>query len=208
MTKVLTTLFSLALFVGFTVSTASAEVYISGNLGAVFLNDADIKEGGDSGEITFDNGAVITFALGTTIGNAGRIEVEVGARKNDRDEISFDDYDGDFDRDGDVTTVSLMGNAYYDFKNESRFTPFIGGGLGFANVEYDVDSFIGIGDPDVKEDDNVLAYQIILGCGYAAIEQLSIDLQYRFFSTEDPEIDGIDVEYQSHNVMLGLRFSF
>jgi len=48
----------------------------------------------------------------------------------------------------------------------------------------------------------------MLGGSYAATEQLSIDIQYRFFGTEDPEIDGMDIEYQSHNVMLGLRYSF
>ena len=209
MKKILAVLFSLALFVGFTISTASAEVYISGNLGAVFLNDADIKDDGESGEMTFDNGGVATFALGTTIGSAGRIEVELGARVNDFDDLTIDEFD-DFSIkvDGEVTTTSFMGNAYYDFKNGSRFTPFIGGGFGFANVEYDIDHIADIDDTDAKEDDNVMAYQIILGGSFAATEQLSIDLQYRFFGTEDPDIDGTDVEYQSHNVMLGLRYSF
>ena len=208
MKNLLAILISFALFVGFTVSTASAGVYISGNLGAVFLYDADIKEDGDSGEFTFDNGGVVTFAFGTTIGSAGRIEVEIGSRVNDMDEVSSDDYDFDLLVDGDVTTAFFMGNAYYDFKNESRFTPFIGGGLGFADIEYDIDDVFDIDDTGFKDDDDVLAYQFMLGGSYAATEQLSIDLQYRFFGTEDPEIDGMDIEYQSHNVMLGLRYSF
>ncbi|RLB77540.1 MAG: hypothetical protein DRH06_03570 [Deltaproteobacteria bacterium] len=207
MKNLLAVLISLALFVGFTVSTASAGVYISGNLGAVFLNDADLDEDGDTGELTFDNGGVATFALGTTIGSAGRIEVELASRVSDFDEMKIDGWDT-FDLNGDVTTGSFMGNVYYDFKNGSRFTPFIGGGLGFANVEYDIDSVAGIDDTDTKEDDDVVAYQIMLGGGFAATEQLSIDLQYRFFGTEDPDIDGVDIEYQSHNVMLGLRYSF
>ncbi len=203
MKNLLAVLISIALLVGFTVSTASAEVYISGNLGAVFLNDADWDEDDFSGEFTFEYGGVATFALGTTIGSAGRIEVEIGASKSDLDEIKFDDFDGDFHKiDGDVTAGFFMGNAYYDFKNNSRLTPFIGGGLGFANVEYDSD------DLDAKEDDDVFAYQIMLGGSYAATEKLSIDLQYRFFGTEDPDLDGTDVEYQSNNIMLGLRYSF
>ena len=91
---------------------------------------------------------------------------------------------------------------------EVDFTPFIGGGFGFANVEYDIDSVAGIDVDSSKEDDNVMAYQIMLGGSFAATEQLSIDLQYRFFGTENPEIDGTDIEYQSHNAMLGLRYSF
>ncbi len=207
MKKVLAVLLSLALFVGFTISTASAGMYISGNLGAVFLNDADIDEDGDSGELTFDNGGVATFALGTTIGSAGRIEAEVGARVNDFDDASVDGYSGSVDMDKDVTTISFMGNAFYDFKNGSSFTPFLGAGLGFANVEYDIDS-IGGYDINEKEDDTVVAYQFMLGGSFAATEQLSIDLQYRYFATDDPDLDGTDVEYHSHNAMVGLRYSF
>jgi len=209
MKKVIVILFSLALLVGFTVSTASAGVYISGNLGAVFLSDADfyIDDFNMNGEFAFDNGAVATLAIGTSIGNAGRIEMELASRANDFDEIRYDDY-GTLDADGDVTTGSLMGNAYYDFKNESRLTPFIGGGLGFANVEYDIDSIGGEDVYNAKDDDDVMAYQLMLGASFAATDHLNIDLQYRFFGTEDPEFDDIDVEYQTHNVMLGLRYSF
>ncbi len=209
MKKVLVVLFSLALFVGFSVTTASAGVYISGNLGAVFLNDSDVDTADFDGdiELSFDNGGVAAFAFGTTIGNAGRIEVELASRVSDIDEVDFEHL-GKFDVDGDITAVSLMGNAYYDFKNESRITPFIGGGFGFSNVEVDVDEISDIDDTDFKDDDDVMAYQIMLGIGFAATEQLSIDLQYRYFATADPEIDNEDYEYQTHNVMLGLRYSF
>lgn len=201
MKKALVVLFSLALLVGFTVSTASAGVYISGNLGAVFLND----DTSDGDELTFDYGDVVTFALGKTIGSDARIEVEIGYRVNDMDELSLNDVDLDID--GDMTTFSFMGNAYYDFKNHSRFITFIGGGLGVANVEYDLDEIEG-DSINEKDDDNVLAYQLMLGVGYAVTEQLNIDLQYRYFATTDPEFDTGDAEYHAHNVMLGLRYSF
>jgi opacity protein-like surface antigen len=203
MKKVLLILLLLAIFVGFSVSTSFADLYISGNIGSVILNDADIDNDGDDGELAFDSGILATFAVGTAIGSAGRVEAEIGYRQNDLDKMEFDDK-GSFSLEdgGDVTATFLMGNGYYDFKNGSHFTPFIGGGLGFANVEYDLDSM------DGKEDDNVMAYQLILGVGFAATEQLSIDLQYRYFATADPEIDGSDVEYQTHNIMLGLRYSF
>ena len=100
-----------------------------------------------------------------------------------------------------------MANAYYDFKNESRYTPFVGGGLGVANVEYDIDKIDG-DKINEKDDDNVMAYQIILGGSFAATERLNIDLQYRYFATKDPDLFGADLEYQSHNVMLGLRYNF
>jgi opacity protein-like surface antigen len=194
--------------VGFTVSAASAEVYLSGNLGAVFLTDADGDVDGYTGELTFDTGGVATFAVGTTVGNSGRIEFEIGSRVNDMDEVTSDYYNFTTDIDGDVTTLSYMGNVYFDFKNNGKFTPFIGGGLGIANVEYDVDSVNGNSRFSDKADDTVMAYQVMTGISYAATDHLNIDLQYRYFGTEDPEIDVLDTEYQSHNVMLGLRYSF
>ena len=94
-----------------------------------------------------------------------------------------------------------MGNAYYDFSTEGSFSPYIGAGLGYANVEADLDDF---GD----EDDNVFAYQFILGGSFASSETLSVDLQYRYFATDDPEFDGLEAEYSTHNLMIGLRQSF
>jgi opacity protein-like surface antigen len=94
-----------------------------------------------------------------------------------------------------------MGNAYYDFSTEGSFSPFIGAGLGFANIEADLDDFD-------SEDDTVFAYQFILGGSLTASEQLSVDLQYRYFATDDPEFDDLDAEYSTHNVMIGLRHSF
>ena len=203
MKKVLLILLSFAVFIGFSASTAFAGVYLSGNMGSVFLDDANIDGGSNSGELAFDSGIVTTFAVGTIISSAWRVEGEFGYRKNDLDKMDFDSNNNfSWEDGGDVTALSMMGNGYYDFNNRSRFSPFVGAGLGFANVEYDLDSM------DHKDDDNVVAYQLILGVGFAATEKFSVDLQYRYFATADPEIDGNDVEYHTHNVMLGLRYSF
>ena len=186
--------------VGSGVSVSFADPYISGNLGAVILNDSDLDDGVDTGEFSYDTGFGFVAALGTSLQDDIRVEAELGYRKNDLDEIKVDGL-GSGDIDGDVTTVSLMGNAYYDFSTESSFSPYIGAGLGYANIEGDLDDF---GD----EDDNVFAYQLILGGSFPSSETLSVDLQYRYFATEDPEFDGLDSEYSSHNILIGLRNSF
>ncbi|MCD6187335.1 MAG: porin family protein [Desulfuromusa sp.] len=200
MKKALVVLLSLVIFVGFAVSTASAGAYVSGNLGASFLMHSDFKEDGHSGKITYDGGGAATVALGTSIFNGARIEAEIGARKNDLDDVKFSGL-GSRSIDGDVTTTSLMGNVYYDFKNETRFITSIGGGLGVANVDFDFDDFS-------NDDDTVVAYQLMLGVGYPITKQIVVELQYRFFGTADPDIDGTDLEYYSHNVLLGLRYGF
>lgn len=193
-------LVAVGLVVGFGVSSASAKTYVSGNLGAVIVNDADFNEGFDTGEFTFDTGFGLTGALGGSLGNNCRGEVEFGYKANDIDKIAIDGL-GSVNVSGDVTTISLMGNAYYDFPVTGSFSPFILGGIGFANVEADID-IAG------SEDDSVFAYQLGLGGSLALSPELNLDLQYRFFGTSDPEFDGVEVEYNTQNLMVGLRYSF
>jgi opacity protein-like surface antigen len=166
----------------------------------VIVNDSDTDDGFDTGEFTFDTGAGIVWALGSSIQNGGRVEAELGYRSNGFDELKVDGV-GKVGIDGDITSNSLMGNAYYDISTEGSFSPYIGAGLGFAIIEADFDYFD-------SEDDTVFAYQLILGGSFASSEQLSVDLQYRYFATDDPEFDGLDAEYSTHNFMIGLRRSF
>ena len=141
--------------IGFGISTSFAGTYVSGNLGAVIVEDSDIDDGIDTGEFTYDTGFGFVGALGSSLQNGGRVEAELGYRKNDLDELKVDGL-GKADVDGDITSLSLMGNAYYDISTEGSFSPYIGAGLGFANLEGDLDDF-------GSEDDTVFAYQLILG---------------------------------------------
>ena len=176
-----------------------ADVYISGSLGAVVVNDSDTDDGDDTGEFTFDSGTGYVVALGAA-NEAGRVEMEYGYRENDFDELKGLG-PGSRDVDGDINSTSLMLNIYYDFLTKSGFYPFFGVGVGAASVEADIDN---TGD----EDDTVFAYQVMLGGSYTTSIGLSIDLQYRYFATDDPDFDGIDAEYRTHNLMIGLRQSF
>jgi opacity protein-like surface antigen len=188
------------MFAGIGVSKACAEIYLSGNMGFTSASDADIKAGSEKGEMSFDDGFAMTGALGQTLGSAARVEAELGYRVNDIDSVSIDGL-GTVADGGDMTTMSLMGNAFYDFATESSFTPFIGAGVGVASIETDIDS----GDSD---DDTVFAYQVAAGASMAVNKNLNIDLQYRYFATDDPDFDGLEAEYNTHNLMFGLRYTF
>ena len=200
MKKLSVGLLALAMVVSLGISAASAEMYFSGNAGAVWVNDSDFDDGFDTGEISFDPGFGITAALGHSYGTGLRSEVEFGYRSNDMDEISVDGF-GSGSIDGDVTSLSFMLNVFYDFMSGSAITPFLGGGLGYANVEGDIDNF-------GSEDDNVFAYQFAGGMAFDLNQSMKIDLQYRFFGTEDPDFDGLEAEYTTHNLMVGFRHSF
>lgn len=193
-------LLALTMFIGLGVSAAFAGPYVSGNVGAVWLEDTDIKDDfGNEAEISFDPGFGITAAIGNAYENGLRAEVEFGYRTSDIDEFDSDFGSGSIN--GDISTISLMVNGYYDFMPKETICPFIGAGIGYANVEGDIDEL-------GSEDDNVLAYQVAVGVAFAINPQTKIDVQYRYFDTDDGDFDGLEVEYGTHNAMLGVRYSF
>jgi opacity protein-like surface antigen len=104
-----------------------------------------------------------------------------------------------------------MGNAAVDIATQTKFTPYLFAGIGFAQVELN-----GLGQAGVavtaNGDDTVFAYQLGLGVGYAATESITLGLEYRYFATSDPEdtITGGDIEweYPTHNILVGIRYSF
>ena len=193
-------LLALTMFIGLGVSATFAAPYVSGNVGAVWVEDSDTKDDfGDEAEISFDTGFGITAAIGNAYENGLRGEVEFGYRTSDVDD--FDSDLGSGSNNGDISTISLMVNGYYDFMPKETICPFIGAGIGYANVEGDFDEL-------GSEDDNVLAYQVAVGVAFAINPQTKIDVQYRYFDTDDGDFDNLEVEYGTHNAMLGVRYSF
>ena len=201
MKKLLIALSVLGIVLLLGVSTSFATPYISGNLGLVLVNDSDVTDAyGDDAEISFDAGYSLSAAIGNAYENGGRAEVEFGYRANDIDDIKVPGY-GSASISGDVSAMSLMANGYYDFKPDNKLSPFIGAGIGMAYVEGDID-YLG------SENDYVFAYQASLGVSIDVTQSTKFDAQYRFFGTDDPDFDGLEAEYTTHNLMIGFRQSF
>jgi opacity protein-like surface antigen len=171
-------------------------MYFSGNLGAVWVEDSDITWfDGIRDEAEFDTGVAATGAIGYDLGTGLRTELEIGYRFNDVDR----QFPGGIG--GDVDSFSVMGNALFDFLPGRQISPFIGAGIGVANVEFDVDYW-------GEDDDTVFAYQIMTGVSLPVGYNMNLDFQYRYFATEDPDCDYFEAEYSTHSVMGGLRINF
>ena len=171
-------------------------IYFSGNLGGIRVMDSDVTwYDGFQDEAKFDTGIVTTVAIGWDFGIGLRPEFELGFRFNEVDR-QFPNGIG-----GEIYSSSIMGNLFFDFIPHQRVSPFIGAGVGFANVEVDLD-FWG------SDDDTVFAYQFMAGLSFAVSRNINIDLQYRYFATEDPEFDFFESEYKTHSVMGGIRIRF
>ena len=170
---------------------ASANIKASNPVAAPYLtlwagmaahHDTEIDV--DNSRITFDTGLAGGAAAGYDFGPA-RLEIEGSYRHNNADE-------GDADLD--VTT--LMANVYADFETDGPATPYLGVGVGVANVDLE------------DEDDQVLAGQVAAGMLFAVTEKVAIDLGYRYMVADAPDIVGNDKELQQHTALIGVQIKF
>jgi len=203
---------------GFAPAAQCNDVYLGGSFGLALVNDSDLDIDdlqmmlGMPADVSieFDKGFAIGGAVGYDFG-AFRLEGEVTYQKSDLDKltVSAAGEGGSAKLSGDGTSLALLANGYYDFHNNSAFTPYVSAGIGFAKV-----SINDFGSPSLDippsgdEDDTVFAYQVGLGLGYAVAENWIIEIKYRYYATADPEFEGLTAEFSSHNILAGMRFSF
>jgi len=187
----------------------SAEgLYMSGNVGLAMANDSDVTDSDVPGltlNFESDSGFAFAGAIGNSFSNYVRLEAEIAYQKNDMDKVGLLGVSVPIN--GDTSSTALLFNGYFDFINKSAFTPYISGGLGFANVDVSAITVPGLGTLTSSDDDTVFAYQFGVGVGYAVNDKVTIDVKYRYFGTADLEFDTTEVEYSSHNIYAGIRFN-
>ena len=188
-------------------------IYLEGRGGITFLEDADLSGSGVTGDAEFDTGFTFGGAAGYAHSSGFRGEVAVEYRDNDVDDLTG--LAAGIGVNGDISTITAMVNGFFDIDLGSGFVPFIGAGVGFAHIDADVDLTSGGASASLTDDsDQVFAYQGIAGIAYHFTDSVAASVQYSSLATSDPEFDlsggsgSFDAEYESHNVMAGLRFTF
>ena len=104
----------------------------------------------------------------------------------------------------------MLANGYWDFYNDSAFTPFLTAGLGMAQAEVNDFERIGSRVVEYTEDDTVFAWNVGAGVSYAVSDMFDIELKYRYLMVADLEFEeGREVDGpNSHNISLGMRYNF
>lgn len=178
-------------------------------VGPSFLSDVDVTQAGVGGSTEFDTGAAFSGAVGKVF-NDFRGEAELFAGVNDISSLKAGG--GSVSASGDVTALALMLNGYYDISTNSKWTPYIGGGVGFANVS--INDFAAVGLFLADDDDTVFAYQLKAGIGYQFTPRIDGTLGYRYFGTADADfVDSSGAPFstdgaQINAVEIGLRIRF
>jgi opacity protein-like surface antigen len=186
----------------------AGEIYVGAFGGVNLLEDADLGVGGYDFKFEDEAGWAVGGALGYAFDFGLRTEAEAAYRRNEHDEGKVAGVE--FDLDGETTALSFMANLWYDVPRSFPVRPFIGGGGGMAKIGLEDNEGEGL---DIADDsDWVFAYQLGAGLGYEISPGLSVSAEYRFFRTEDPEIEAFaldaDYEYRSHSVLIGVRYGF
>jgi opacity protein-like surface antigen len=182
--------------------------------GANLLQSAESSDSQGTFNLEFDpafqGSAVLGWDLkpGNIMGE-GRFELEYARRSNTLDTVEF--LEGDVPGTGDLTAESLLLNTWGVHRNPSRWTPYIGAGIGVARLS--ADDLRVTGQPLADDDDLVLAYQVGAGFDLALGSALALDFGYRFFGTTRPKFieaggEKFESEYFSHSAVLGLRLGF
>jgi opacity protein-like surface antigen len=169
-------------------------------------------------ELALPNGFAGAAALGFVFAPGFRLEGELGLRSNRVDytvPVPFDattDFEGNLA--GRAAIFSAMLNAWIDIPTGSPLTPYIGAGVGAANVKMNfTNSDNNAEDGDVNAGQTVFAYQLGAGAAYAVTPEVSLTLDYRFIGTSGvwlPADEGPDFgvkKVSSQSVMIGLRFN-
>lgn len=172
---------------------ARAQLYAGAYGGFDIGLDGDATDAGAPGIFTMDFGFGFGAFAGGYVGQNMRIEGEIGYRANDLE--SF----GGTLINGDVTSLAFMGNIYFDIPVQSVLTPYVGAGLGVADVEM-------TGFRTGK--DTVLAAQVMVGATIATSPNVSLTFEYRLFGTDEPNIGNFEFEYLHSGILGGIRATF
>lgn len=139
-----------------------------------------------------------------------RVELEYALRGNS--EKSWN-YGRGMDFKGAWNASTLFLNLYYDFRNSTAFTPYVGAGLGmafnYANYTFSSPGYHG----NFDEHSTNFAWNVGAGVAYDITDSLAVDLGYRYVNLGYYEVDlpdGAKLKNQpcNHEFMLGLRYTF
>ncbi|OOZ42319.1 hypothetical protein BOW53_00300 [Solemya pervernicosa gill symbiont] len=174
-----------SMFVG--AAQASENGYLAIGGGINVPTDAEVSTLGDQ---EMDNGYLFSVAIGQEVEDGFRIEGEYAYRAADVDEAGPG---------VDVSVQAGMLNGIFDMDTGSEVTPYIGAGIGAANMNW---------DGSVDDNETVFAYQVMLGLNVEMSPESSLRFGYRYFDPAEASINPYEIDSAFHDFEIGLRFNF
>ena len=208
-----------ALLLASTVSTAHAGWYTESSILNSDLDDTSLSSTGRNVNIDFDEDVGFSSAIGFEYSNGLRLEGEYLSTENDTETVNFNgnNFSGSAAR-GNVETESIFFNVIKSFNSASTYSPYIGVGVGYTDVESSVS--YGNGPAAINDSDEVFSYQLLAGLDVAFTPKLSGFVEYRFVGADDVSLNrfgggpgGLQTTTQEGDIelsafALGLKYNF
>ena len=155
-------------------------------------------------DITFSTGAALNFNVGFDFAGPLRAELDVNWQEHDIDSITLGDAESDSVK-GKTTAFISTVNLWYDFLPTRQVHPYIGFGLGAADMSYEAG-------------EDTLGISLFgAGLNVPLNRRTSIDIAYRYYYSADisfssEETGGargdIETLYRSNGLGINLRYNF
>jgi len=186
------------------------DIYARGTVGMQLLNETS-NDGNGYYDQEWDPGFILSGAFGTKLENGLRAEGEMFYSNASLKQMSGTWNSTEYNTEivhGDISSMTFMGNIIYDFKTNSKLTPYAMAGVGMTLLSL---NDLQVLTAQVADDtDLVAAIQIGTGFSFDLDRRTSIELGYRYFDTQRSEFAdtyGIPFEsiFSSHSFLLGAR---
>ena len=153
--------------------------------------------------------------------NAIRAEIEWN-HWNDAKRTYFDDEEGGKERIR-LQNHVLMLNGYYDFNTCTRWTPYVGAGVGVAMLKLSSNYMDADGHDKVSDKSYNVAWQIGAGVAYDLTKNIALDAGYRYINAGAATLDKYNESYPgygyaessktkvdtaAHELYFGARYTF
>lgn len=216
-------LFALGLAVGLAPSASRAvdlalDPYVEYDVGVTFMRNQNLTranppDGGLSGRVESEPGFNVGGAIGVGFLEHFRTEINVGYRENKVENIHIQA--GPSDGNGTLSMIHVLFNTYAEYDFDIGVIPYFGIGAGYGLVELDAGN--DANTFQVDSDDNAFLWNVAAGVSVPFSDITTFTLGYRYLATEDLNFRGriagiggrqVDSEYDAHELVFGIRYSF
>jgi opacity protein-like surface antigen len=181
--------------------------YLTVGAGAAWPSDIDVRTRGfdpnSNGDITFGGGFSADGGIGYDFG-AIRAELTYGYTRASLNEVEFNN--NDFGGSGIINKNDVFASLYWDIL-PGRWTPYIGGGVGYTNLStpsFNVDGF-----RTDSGNEGMFGWQAKVGVSYALAYNWDIYVEGTYSGAEGFDSDNISWDaYNDFGAKLGFRYRF
>lgn len=184
-------------------------------IGPSFWQDGQFTQFGGpvSSTVNYDTGLTFDAALGWAFNQYLAVDFETGFIGADIKGVP-----GYYSNNSSIYNVPFLVNFTLSYPIPHTFlVPYVGAGVGGADVVFDTDFFGPSSNNYVtgSEDDVVFAGQVFAGVRFKLNPNMALDLGYKYFSTGDPTFtyppDNFNVGFngaQTHSVLFSIIWKF